>query len=90
MAAAWAEAREHGLATLTLRQLAARIGMSAPSLYTHFAAKHAIYDAMFADAWRDVERIRSAMVLPAEPRRRCAPWPGRSSTFPPPTCRGTS
>lgn len=68
MAAAWEEAREHGLATLTLRQLAARIGMSAPSLYTHFAAKHAIYDAMFADAWREFERIQSAMVLPAEPR----------------------
>lgn len=68
MAAAWAEAREHGLATLTLRQLAARVGMSAPSLYTHFAAKHAIYDAMFADAWREVERVQSAMVLPAEPR----------------------
>ena len=25
--------------------------MRAPSLYTHFASKHAIYDAMFADAW---------------------------------------
>lgn len=68
MAAAWEEAREHGLATLTLRQLAARIGMSAPSLYTHFTAKNAIYDAMFADAWREVERVQSAMVLPTEPR----------------------
>lgn len=68
VAAAWEEAREHGLATLTLRQLAARIGMSAPSLYTHFTAKNAIYDAMFADAWREVERVQSAMVLPTEPR----------------------
>ena len=25
--------------------------MRAPSLYTHFASKNAIYDAMFADAW---------------------------------------
>ena len=25
--------------------------MRAPSLYTHFPSKHAIYDAMFADAW---------------------------------------
>ena len=25
--------------------------MRAPSLYTHFSSKHAIYDAMFADAW---------------------------------------
>lgn len=68
MAAAWDEAREHGLATLTLRQLAARVGMSAPSLYTHFAAKHAIYDAMFADAWRQVETIQQALALPTEPR----------------------
>jgi len=39
------------LAQLTLREVAARVGMRAPSLYTHFASKHAIYDAMFADAW---------------------------------------
>lgn len=68
VAAAWEEAREHGLAALTLRHLAARVGMSAPSLYTHFAAKHAIFDAMFADAWQEVERLQSAIVLPAEPR----------------------
>ncbi len=51
LSAAWAVAREQGLAQLTLREVAARVGMRAPSLYTHFASKHAIYDAMFADAW---------------------------------------
>ena len=51
LTAAWAVAREQGLAQLTLREVAQRVGMQAPSLYTHFASKHAIYDAMFADAW---------------------------------------
>ena len=40
-----------GLPSITLRSIAARVGMQAPSLYSHFASKNAIYDAMFADAW---------------------------------------
>lgn len=51
VSAAWAASRELGLAQLTLREVAARVGMRAPSLYTHFDSKNAIYDAMFADAW---------------------------------------
>ena len=50
--AAWALVREHGLAALSLRDLAARVGMRAPSLYQYFASKHAIYDAMFAQGMR--------------------------------------
>jgi AcrR family transcriptional regulator len=53
LSAAWAVAREQGLAQLTLREVAARVGMRAPSLYSHFASKNAIYDAMFADAWTE-------------------------------------
>jgi AcrR family transcriptional regulator len=49
--AAWELAREHGLAEITLRQVAERVGMQAPSLYSHVASKHAIYDAMFGEAW---------------------------------------
>lgn len=45
---AWAACREHGLAGLALRDLATRMGMRAPSLYSYFASKDAIYDAMFA------------------------------------------
>jgi len=48
--AAWALVREHGLAALSLRDLAARVGMRAPSLYQYFDSKHAIYDAMFQQA----------------------------------------
>src|SRR5690606_20513717 len=51
--AAWVIAGEEGLAGLTLRQVAARVGMRAPSLYTHFDSKNAIYDAMFAQAWSE-------------------------------------
>lgn len=51
--AAWAVAREDGLAAVTLREVAARVGMRAPSLYTHFESRNAIFDAMFAQAWRD-------------------------------------
>jgi AcrR family transcriptional regulator len=46
--AAWEQVRAEGLASLNLRDLAARVGMQAPSLYSYFDSKHAIYDAMFA------------------------------------------
>jgi AcrR family transcriptional regulator len=46
--AAWEMVRAEGLAALSLRDLARRVGMQAPSLYSYFESKHAIYDAMFA------------------------------------------
>jgi AcrR family transcriptional regulator len=49
---AWELARENGLAGLSLRDLARRLGMAAPSLYSYFDSKHALYDAMYADGWR--------------------------------------
>lgn len=51
--AAWAVAREKGLAQITLREVADRVGMRAPSLYSHFDSKNAIYDAMFGQAWSE-------------------------------------
>lgn len=53
--AAWGLARESGLTQLTLRDVADRVGMQAPSLYSHFASKMAIYDAMFGEAWTAYE-----------------------------------
>jgi AcrR family transcriptional regulator len=44
---AWALAEEAGIAGLSLRELARRVGMQAPSLYTYFGSKDEIYDAMF-------------------------------------------
>lgn len=72
--AAWIEAQEVGLATLTLRSVAARVGMQAPSLYSHFASKNAIYDAMFADAWTQcteaIEQWRTRITAKTTPRQR--------------------
>jgi AcrR family transcriptional regulator len=68
--AAWKLAQQQGLAEFTLRDLAERVGMRAPSLYTHFESKHAIYDAMFGQAWSDFERVALAELpeLPHAPR----------------------
>ena len=68
--AAWEVAREQGLAHLTLREVAAKVGMQPPSLYSHFASKNAIYDAMFAQAWSDYLEVARAdgESAPAAPR----------------------
>ena len=50
--AAWKLVRTEGLAGLVMRDLASRVGMQAPSLYSYFGSKHAIYDAMFAQGAR--------------------------------------
>lgn len=52
VAQAWTLAREHGLLGFSLRDLARTLGMAAPSLYSYFDSKHALYDAMFADGYR--------------------------------------
>jgi AcrR family transcriptional regulator len=54
VAAAWELAREHGIAGLSLRDLGRRVGLAAPSLYSYFDSKNALYDAMFADGWRSL------------------------------------
>jgi AcrR family transcriptional regulator len=51
---AWEIARREGLSAITLREVAERIGMRSPSLYSHFESKNAIYDAMFGQAWREL------------------------------------
>jgi AcrR family transcriptional regulator len=72
LVAAWASARENGLAGLTLRDVADRVGMQPPSLYSHFASKNAIYDAMFAQAWDDwwVKSTALAATAPENARAR--------------------
>ncbi len=62
--AAWDLARENGLSSLTLRDVAERVGMRAPSLYSHFESKNAIYDAMFGQAWSDYERAQIEELAP--------------------------
>lgn len=58
--AAWEVARTAGVTGVTLRDVAQRVGMRAPSLYSHFESKHAIYDAMFGEAWSAYEQAKIA------------------------------
>jgi len=51
VAAAWGLVREHGLAGLAMRDLGERVGMRAQSIYSYFASKHEIYDAMFHEGY---------------------------------------
>lgn len=62
--AAWALCRERGLPGLSLRELADRVGMRAPSLYSYFGSKDDIYDAMFVQGQR--EFLDALAVVPEE------------------------
>ncbi len=68
--AAWQVAREHGLGAVTLREIAVRVGMGPPSLYSHFPSKMAIYDAMYQQGWEDYRAVATRMErgLPEAPR----------------------
>ena len=66
---AWEIARREGLSAVTLREVAGRIGMRSPSLYSHFDSKNAIYDAMFAQAWGQLCDVLDAMPQPTAHRR---------------------
>ncbi len=54
LAAAWEVVRSDGLAALSMRDLGARVGMKAQSLYSYFPSKHAIHDAMFRQGYEEV------------------------------------
>jgi AcrR family transcriptional regulator len=70
--AAWAVARDRGLAELTLRDVADRVGMQPPSLYSYFSSKNDICDAMFAQAWLEFEAVQAESLAsaPEHPRSR--------------------
>ena len=68
LAAAWEVAREKGLAALTLRDVAERVGMRAPSLYSYFGSKNDLYDAMFAQGYRELG-ARFEELAPGDLRR---------------------
>jgi AcrR family transcriptional regulator len=62
--AAWRVARTNGLAGLTLRDVAAAVGLRPPSLYSYFPSKDAIYDGMFADGYRQLLDLRVDLPRP--------------------------
>lgn len=68
--ACWDLAAQHGLAGFTLRQVAAAVGIRAPSLYSYFAAKNDMYDAMFRQGAEAFETAMKAIPRYATPRNR--------------------
>ena len=61
---------EHGVAGLTLGEVARRMGIRPPSLYGYFDGKHALYDALFERGWSalaDVLRRAGATGEDADP-----------------------
>jgi AcrR family transcriptional regulator len=73
LAAAWSLADRDGIAGLSLRELASKVGMRPPSLYTYFESKDALYDALYVDANRQLmERLAgfAARTPPHDPVAR--------------------
>lgn len=66
LAEAWRLADEAGIAGLTLRGLARRVGMQAPSLYTYFDSKDALFDAMFQEGYEALEEAQTGWAAAVE------------------------
>lgn len=64
--AAWTQAESVGVAGISLRETAKAVGLSAPSLYTYFESKDAIYDAMFIEAYEALRDFNREVVEATE------------------------
>lgn len=65
--AAWEVVRADGLGALSMRELGARVGMRAQSLYAYFPSKFAIFDAMFAESNEELLRRLTALKPARDP-----------------------
>lgn len=65
--AAWRLSARDGIAGLSLRELAREVGMQAPSLYTYFDSKAAIYDEMFAAGFGELDARLDDLEVEGEP-----------------------
>src|ERR1700694_3041653 len=65
--AAWGLARIRGLAGFSLRDLGLAVHVRHQSLYTYFPSKQAIYDAMFAQGFRELADQRAALGADRDP-----------------------
>jgi AcrR family transcriptional regulator len=63
--------REHGVAGLSLRDVGRKVGMRAQSLYSYFDSKDAIYDALFAEGFREYLERRQRLKLTGDARADC-------------------
>jgi len=69
---AWRLAHRDGLAAISLRDLADAVGLRQPSLYVYFASKADLFDAMFADGYRQMLEFIGAQRYDGEPRTALA------------------
>jgi AcrR family transcriptional regulator len=77
---AWTLARRDGLAAISLRDLADAVGLRQPSLYVYFDSKLDLYDAMFADGWRQfLDCVRHD--YPSDPHEALAQFVGECVQF---------
>jgi AcrR family transcriptional regulator len=65
--AAWRIARRDGLGAISLREIAAAVGMRAPSLYTYFPSKNHIYDAMYRQGLEQYAAAQLSLPESADP-----------------------
>ena len=65
---AWALAERDGVAGVSLGELAKRVGLRQPSLYTYFASKNDLYDELFADGNRQLLASVAELAYPDDPR----------------------
>ena len=75
MQAAFGLLDDAGMDGLTVRALAARLGVKAPALYWHVASKQALLDEMATQVWRQVGDAMAA--LPGD-----LPWRELMTTYP--------
>lgn len=69
VAAAWELAREHGVAAVSLRAVAERVGLRQPSLYSYFDAKSELFDLMFAQGNEQLLQRLESLQLARDPRQ---------------------
>jgi AcrR family transcriptional regulator len=79
--AAWSLVIEEGLAGLSLRDLAGRAGITAPTVYSYFDSKNAIYDAMFGRAATEFEVKMAEPYDNGDPREVLVAIANRFSLF---------
>ena len=79
--AAWSLVGDEGLAGLTLRDLAHRAGITAPTVYAYFESKNAIYDAMFGRAATEFAETMAEPFDDDDPREVLAASVRRFSEF---------
>jgi AcrR family transcriptional regulator len=76
LAQAWLIAQRDGLAAISLRDLADSVGLRQPSLYVYFDSKLDLYDAMFADGYRQLLSFVAERSYAGDPRRALARFVG--------------